>query len=217
MEKLYEKDDLKLFAGVVKEGPKVIQKDGKKSCSILLEDRHGETIRIYFNNNPDDNSKKAQMSDRAEAGIKVNHFLTVYAVQKEGKTTATGLDFKYQGLWRFKHTDESGAEKEICVICGLAIHPKQVKEGIFSVSIPVEVWNKDTKSTDTIWYNVGFVDSKDTKTKMATIAEKVFTEDKTTCAIRCGAETIREGKDKDGNPQKYYNLWGYKIEAVYKE
>ncbi|MDR0287807.1 MAG: hypothetical protein LBI03_08935 [Clostridiales bacterium] len=211
---LYEKDSMKLLVGRVDQDVRFTEKDGERMAIVRLVDRLGDKVDIFFKNDMSTPENPKKLADRIEnAKVEAGKWLSILVLMETGSPTASGLDFKYQGLWTFSQgKDEQGNEKpKLNIIVGYSASPTRVSEDMFRVSMAEKIYDKETKKEDTRWYSIGFFD--DDKDLTAKKAEKLLSlqgEQKSIpCAIRCSS--VRE-KEKDG--KVFYNLTGYRIERM---
>ena len=179
-----------------------ITKDGVEKTVVTLEDWNKEQLSIWFNNKPGEAANK-QMSDRVvKAKVKENTFLACLVLKNEDQKDATGLGFQYKGIITVTDYTSDGNESEINVIIGPGCRPREIKEGIYSISMPV-----GNKEGDTDWYSVSFFDSD--KNNLATNAKKLFNGERRYCAVRCG-----KVKENEVNGNVYKNLTGYYLQVA---
>ena len=203
---LYQKDNLRLLVGKVAQEPRFTDRDGSRVATVRIEDRNGDKVDIYFKNDP---SAGKYLADRVEkAKISADKWLSVLVAMKDDNSaTATGIEFKYAGVWTFKG-DEN---KETNIMVGYSIRPERSREDIFKVSMAADIYNGG--KTETRWYGISFFD--DEKTLFSKIAEKALSIEgrkSVPCAIRCSKLKTSE---KDG--RTYFNLVGYRVEPMYSQ
>lgn len=201
----YVKDNLKLFVGVVAGEPKRWERDGRVAMVVTLKDYQGEFINIYFNNGEPGSPRNEMRADRiVNARVSDGAFLTVLAkcTDPEEKT-ATGLDFKYRGMWTF----EKDGVRPTTVLMGVACRPRSPKDNMFVITIPVESMVNGTKSTT--WYDVTFFDSEynGKKRENAKTARRILQgSEKATVVVIGGAVNEREY-----NGDIYHGMIAYRI------
>lgn len=108
-----------------------------------------KTLDIAFWNN-----EERALADRViKAGVGVGSFITALVVIKEdGK--ASGLNFKYAGLWHF---DEDGEDGEMNIFVGPVASMDEDEENRFvRVSVPVKVSKEETE-----WHKITFWNSEE--------------------------------------------------------
>ena len=209
---LYKKDKLQLLVGRV-ESVRFTEKDGEQLAIVRLVDRTDDKVDIYFRNDMSAPENPKKMADRIEkAKVDTGKWLSVLVLMDEGSSNASGLDFKYKGLWTFDQgKDEAGNDKpKLNVAVGYSARPTRVSNDLFRVSMAEEIYNRDTKKEETRWYSIAFFD--DDKSLMAKTAEKLLSvqgRKSVPCAIRCSS--VRE-TEKDGTT--FYNLTGYRVERM---
>ena len=210
---MYRKDNLRVLVGRVDQ-VKFAEKDGERLAIVRLSDRKGDKVDIFFKNDMSTPENPRKMADRIEkAKVDAGKWLSILVLMEDGSPTASGLDFKYQGLWSFDEgKDDQGADKpRATVAVGYSTSPSRVSEDFFRVSMAEKIYDKETKTEDTRWYSIGFFD--DDKDLTAKKAEKLLSlqgdQKSIPCAIRCSA--VRE-KEKDG--KIFFNLTGYQIERM---
>ena len=202
---MYSKDNLRLIVGRVCQDVRFDDKDGSKIAVVRLEDRNGDKVDVYFKNDPSATNK--MLADRIEkAKVAEGKWLSMLVLMKDtDAATATGLDFKYSGIWHFKNTEG----KETNIMVGYSTRPERLKDDLFRVSMAEDIYNDG--ATETRWFSVSFFD--DERTLHSKIAERQLAVEgrkSVPCAIRCSAI-----KEKESNGNTYYNLTGYKVEAMY--
>ena len=211
---LYKDGNKKLLIGRVDQDVKFIDKDGVRMAIVQLKDRNGDQVDIFFKNdlsNPENPRKLADRIEKAQVGA--GKWLSVLVLMEDDSPTASGLGFKYKGIWTFDQgQDENGEDKpKVNIAVGYATSPTKVKDGIFRVSMAERTYDKETKTEGTRWYSIAFFD--DDRDLTAKRAEKLLsvtdTQKSVLCAIRCSS--VRE-VEKDGNV--YNNLTGYRIECM---
>lgn len=203
---LYQKDHLRLLVGKVVQEPRYTDYDGSRVAIVRFEDRNGDKVDIYFKNDP---SAGKLLADRVEkAKIAANKWLSVLVAMKEDNSvTATGIEFKYAGLWTFKGEED----KEINIMVGYSIRPERFRSDLFKVSMAADIYEGGNKETR--WYSISFFD--DEKILFSKIAEKKLSiegKKSVPCAIRCSKlhTTVKKGRT-------YFNLVGYRVEPMYME
>ena len=211
---LYKKDNLRLLIGRVDQDVKFTEKNGERLAIVRLADRKGDKVDIFFKNDMSAPENPRKMADRIEkAKVEPGKWLSILVLMEDGSPTASGLDFRYQGIWTFDQgQDENGEDKpKVNIAVGYATSPTKVKDGIFRVSMAERTYDKETETEGTRWYSIAFFD--DDRDLTAKRAEKLLsvtdTQKSVLCAIRCSS--IRE-VEKDGNV--YNNLTGYRIECM---
>lgn len=203
---LYQKDNLRLLVGKVALEPNFSDRDGTRVAQVRLEDRNGDKVDIYFKNDP---SAGKMLADRVErAKIAAGKWLSVLVSMKEDNSaTATGIEFKYAGLWNFKGEED----KETNIIVGHSIRPERAKPELFKVSMAADIYEGGANQTR--WYGISFFD--DEKTLFSKVAERVLSVEgrkSVPCAIRCS-----KLKTSESNGKTYYNLVGYRVEPMYSQ
>lgn len=203
---MYQKESLHLLVGRVAQEVRFDDRDGTRVAVVRLEDRNGDKVDIFFKNDPSASNK--MLADRIEkAKVAEGRWLSVLVLMKESNSpNATGLDFKYAGIWKF---EKDGKETNIMV--GHSFRPERPKANLFKVSMAAEHY-KDGQS-ETRWYGISFFD--DEKALYSKIAEQALNiegKKSVPCAIRCSAV-----KENESNGKTYFNLVGYKIEPMYSQ
>lgn len=117
----------------------------------------------------------------------------------EDEKMGTGLAFKYKGMFTFKKEGKGYTN----VILGTAIKPNSPRDNIFSVTIPVDVYENNEKKT--IWYGVTFFDNE--KKDNAKAAKKIIKNNNTTPVIVVSGPV----KAREYQGKTYYSVVGYKI------
>lgn len=196
-------DNVKVAVGTVVEAPRFFEKDGVKRAEVKIKDWRNEILSIFFNNKAGGAPAK-QLADRIEkVHLKEGSYIACLCLKAPDQKSATGIGFQFSGIFTdLVEYKEDGTESIVTVIVGLGCNPKKVKDGMYSISIPVK--NKDG-ATD--WYSISFYDNE--KAKNAETAEKLFKGEKRTCAVRCGAI-----KTKEVDGRVFNNLTGYRIEVA---
>ena len=204
MYSVYVKDNLKLFVGVVEGEPERIEHNGVTKMVVTLRDYQGERVKVYFANEGREAGRAKMLADRVvNAKIHDGVFLTVLASCKDPEEkTATGLDFKYRGVWNFKN-----GEKVTTVLMGIATRPRNPKPGMFCVTVPAEEY-KDG-AVQTIWIDVTFFDSDngEKKRNSASSAQKCMFGEEKPMVVITGSD-IRENVY---NEHIYHNMIGYRM------
>lgn len=203
---LYQKDNLRLLVGKVALEPNFSDRDGNRVAKVRLEDRNGDKVDIYFKNDP---SAGKMLADRVErAKIAAGKWISVLVSMKEDNSaSATGIEFKYAGLWNFKGDED----KETNIIVGHSIRPERAKPELFKVSMAADIYEGGANQTR--WYGISFFD--DEKTLFSKVAERVLAVEgrkSVPCAIRCS-----KLKTSESNGKTYYNLVGYRVEPMYSQ
>lgn len=203
---LYQKDNLRLLVGKVSLEPTYSDRDGNRVAKVRLEDRNGDKVDIYFKNDP---SANKLLADRVEkAKVTAGKWLSVLVSMKEDNSpSATGIEFKYGGLWTFKGEED----KETNIIVGHSIRPERANTELFKVSMAADVYSGG--ANETRWYGISFFD--DDKTLFSKVAEKALSIEgrkSVPCAIRCS-----KLKTTESNGKTYYNLVGYRVEPMYSQ
>lgn len=203
MFKMYQKDNLKLFVGVVEGDPIRIERDDGLIVMITLKDYQNERIKIYFRNNR--TTRQEMRADRIiNAKVCDGTFLTVLATCSDPKEeSATGLDFKFRGCWKFK----TEGDKYTSVIMGVACRPRAPADGMFCITIPLDEYENGKIVTK--WIDVSFYDTdgKGEARKCAAFASRVLHgTDRPWVAVCGGSIKTSEYKDK-----LVYSMIGYRI------
>lgn len=202
MRAIYQQDNLFLYAGVVTKDVRIVTKNDVTFAVVALKDRNEDTIDIFFKNSED-----KRLADRIKkAKVQTGSYISVLTVGEKDAKTATGLDFKYSGIWKFKGQD---GKKNSTVIHGMACSGREVDKNTFSVSVPIKYVENGEESTR--WYEITFYNSDDGEYRNADIAKKLLSE-KTTCCIRGGEVKEKTVKGKDGKMKTYYNIIGFGID-----
>lgn len=203
---LYQKDNLRLLVGKVAMNPTFSERDGARVAKVRLEDKNGDKVDIYFKNDP---SAGKMLADRVEkAKLAADKWISVLVSMKEDNSpNATGIEFKYAGLWTFKGDED----KETNIIVGHSIRPERANTELFKVSMAADFYKSG--ATETRWYGISFFD--DEKTLFSKIAERALNIEgrkSVPCAIRCS-----KLKTTESNGKTYYNLVGYRVEPMYAQ
>lgn len=203
----YVKDTLKLYVGIVDIPPvKETSENGQAVTKIVLRDFRGDKVTIAFRNGKHGAPRYEMLADRiVNAGVKEGALLSVLAYcGDEQRNVATGLNFKYQGLWTFKGDENT---RPVTVLIGRACRPRKGistkgNHPYFSIGVPVTEWRNGANTTR--WINVVFLDKNK---KNATNAEKVLDGNEKPIVIITGGQIISseyEGETSD-------SLVGYRI------
>jgi hypothetical protein len=207
----YVKDTLKLYIGIV-DGDPVKENSGDAVKTVLvLRDFRGDKVKIAFKNGKHGAPRYEMLADRIiNAGVKAGALLSVLAYCKdESKDVATGLNFKYQGLWTFKGDEKT---KPVTVLIGRACNPRKGVSSTsgnpyFSIGVPVTEWRNGENVTR--WINCVFMDKtvNGKKQNNAANAEKVLAgAERPIVIITGGTITSREYEG-----EKSESLVGYRI------
>ena len=197
MKAIYSDGKLFLYAGVVDKDVRYFSKEGANCACVTLRDRNEDIIDIYFKDK--DNKKMAEHIKKAN--VAKGAYISVFTVGKKDAKTATGLDFKYSGIWTFKGKE---GKKDTTVIHGTVCNLKEPGDGIFAVSVPVNTYSNG--NTETVWYQITFYNSDNGKYHNADTAKKLL-KDKTKCCIRGG-----EIRDKVVGNKTYHDITGFGID-----
>lgn len=207
----------KLIMGTVAENVSEMVKDGIKKAIVKLADKNGEITTIFFSNRPEG----TQMADRVlNAHIKTGSTITVLAYIDEGKNTGTGLDFKFpRSVWTFN--DGKG---EINILFGTICGQREISPTAVHVSMPVRIYDRETRTTEERWASIAFFDSdpesdpERKRTFAAWAKNRVFELDTVTGKYKtffgaciCGALNVKENPETG---QTYYNYSGWRIELA---
>lgn len=207
----YVKDTLKLYVGIVDSEPVKENAGDTARTTIILRDFRGDKVKISFKNGKHGAPRYEMLADRIiNAGVKEGTLLSVLAYCKdESKEVATGLNFKYQGLWTFKGDEKT---RPVSVLIGRACNPR---EGIsakgqtpyFSIGVPVTEWKNGANVTR--WINVVFMDKTQNgkEQKNATNAKKVLDNSEKPIVIVTGGAIISSEYEGVENE----SLVGYRI------
>jgi len=211
---IYKKDDKRVLVGMV-EQVRYAEKNGERLAIVRLTDRNDDKIDIFFKNDLSAPENPKKLADRVEkAKVEAGKWLAVLVFMKsDDAATATGVDFKYTGVWSFDQgQDAEGNDRpRATVIAGYSTSPTRVNEGLFRVSMAEKTYDSATQTEGTKWYSIAFFD--DDRELLAKKTEKLLTapgRKSVPCAIRCSA--VRE--TTKGN-RTYYNLTGYHVETMY--
>lgn len=201
MYKLFAKKDLKLFVGTVVGTPRVLEREGTKTVSLVLKDYIGDQIEIFFDNASSNAPKSQMLADRIiDAKVSEGAFLSVLAESDEAEITATGKDFKYRGMWEFK-------EEHISVLMGVALNPRKPKDGMFCITMPIDQRVKGNNTT--MWCDVTFFDtsSGEHAWKNATNASRLLCNEEKPIVVVVGSQI----NERIFNGKTYYSIKGYRI------
>lgn len=217
MVNLYKKDNLQVLVGRVDQDVRYTEKDGARLAIVRLADRKGDKVDIFFKNDMSTPENPKKLADRVEkAKVEAGKWLSVLVLMEDGSSTASGLDFKYQGIWSFDQgKDEQGNDKPRANIAvGYAASPTRVNEGLFRISMAERTYDKETKTEGTRWYSIAFFD--DDRDLTAKKAEKLLSvpgRKSVPCAIRCSGvrETV---KQTEKGEKTFFDLTGYRIESM---
>lgn len=207
----YVKDTLKLYIGIVEGNPVKENTDDAVRTTIILRDFRGDKVKISFKNGKHGAPRYEMLADRIiNAGVKDGALLSVLAYcRDESKDIATGLNFKYQGLWTFKGDEKT---RPVSVLIGRACNPREGisakgKNPYFSFGIPVTEWKNGANVTR--WINVVFMDKTQNgkEQKNATNAKKVLADSEKPIVIVTGGAIISSEYEGVENE----SLVGYRI------
>ena len=163
MNKLFimNRDNMTLVAGTVKSVREGSGASAGRVVNVKIEGtvwnkeksvEEVKTLDIAFWNSDDDGKKK--LADRVlKAGIKAGNFITALVVLKEDDK-ATGINFKYSGLWKFPaHDDQKEVNVFVGPVCSLDEH--ECASGKFvKISMPVKDRDGNTEwHKITLWNN----------------------------------------------------------------
>ena len=210
---MYKKDNLRVLVGRVDQDVRFTEKNGERMAIVRLTDRTGDKVDIFFKNDMSAPENPKKLADRVEkAKVEAGKWLSVLVIMEENSPTASGLDFKYQGIWTFNQgQDEHGNDKpQVNIAVGYSTSPTRVSEDIFRVSMAERTYDRETAQEGTKWYSIAFFnDDKDLNAKKAENLLSLQGHKSVPCAIRCSSvrETEKGGKT-------YYNLTGYRIERM---
>ena len=208
---MYKKDNLQVLVGRVDQ-VRFEEKDDTRQAVVRLVDRKGDKVDVYFKNDLSSPENPKKLADRIEkAKVEAGKWLTMLVLMEDKSTYATGLDFKYQGIWTFDQDKDDNGKPKVNIAVGYATSPTRVNENLFRVSMAERTYDKETKEEGTRWYSIAFFDDdRDLTAKKAENLLGVKDRKSTLCAIRCSA--VREVESDNGNT--YYNLTGYRIESM---
>jgi len=211
---LYKKDEKRVLVGMV-EQVRYTEKNGERLAIVRLADRNGDKVDIFFKNDLSAPENPKKLADRIEkAKVEAGKWLAFLVFMKnDDDATATGVDFKYAGVWSFDQgQDAEGKDRpRATVIVGYSARPTRVKDGVFRVSMAEETYDSATQTKGTKWYSIVFFD--DDRELLAKKTEKLLTvsgRKSVPCAIRCSA--VREVVKED---RTFYDLTGYHVETMY--
>lgn len=169
--------------------------------SVFNPDKKAEeekTIDVAFWNSEENDR---MLADRViKAGVGVGSFITALVMMKEDNK-ATGLNFKYGGIWKFPAAD---GRKELNVIVGTVSALDEDAEGRFvKASVPVSLG----KDKETEWHKITFWNSeKAAMADRAKICLKPRADGrKVRAVIVCGECELYNGKP---------NYTGFRFEIV---
>jgi len=218
MKELYRKDNLRLLVGCVAQDVRFTEKNGERMAVVRLADSDGDKVDVFFKNDMSVPERPKKMADRIEnAKVGKDKWLSVLVKMEDGAPTASGLNFKYDGIWTFDQgKNENGEDRpKANVIVGYSTRPERVSESLFRVSMAERTYDRDTKTKGTRWYSIAFFD--DEKNLNAKNAEKLLSlpegQNSILCAIRCSSVRENVVETKEGE-KTFYNLTGYQIERM---
>lgn len=200
MYKVFQKDSTKLYVGVVAKEPKRYEKDGVLTMIVTLRDFSGNEIDIFFKNNPGSNRMMMRADRIINAKVTEGVYLSVLAkCDDPEEKRATGIDFKYRGIWSLMGV----GERPTTVLMGVGCKPRKPKTGMFSITIPVDEFKDGNKTTK--WVEVTFFDSE--RGQNAAQAEKVFAGKDKAFVVAVGGSI----QERDFNGNTYHNMVGYRL------
>lgn len=194
MRPVFQIGNLFLYAGIVTSDVRFGNRANENYAVLTLRDRTDEILPVLFR----DNVAK-QIVDRIRmANILKGSYISILAKKAQNTNDVIGLDFKFSGLWVFR--DPNGG-KDTTVLHGTACSPREPKDGIFSVTVPI-------KGIDgfPIWYEVTFYNSYN-GSLTADIAKQLL-KPKTACCIRGGE--VR--KKVASNGKTYNKITGFGVD-----
>lgn len=199
MYKIYSKDALKVFAGVVVGEPKKTEKNGDVIMVVTMKDYAGEMINVYFRNGEGKNDK---LADRiVNAKVSDGSYIVVRAVCNDPEEkTATGVDFKYEGVMKIV---DSNGEPSATIVVGKAYRPREKENGDFVITVRTF----DKRSNTTTWVDVTFRDGD--KSKAATMAKKVMKNQEKPTVILAGGKATEANSTKENNVN--LRMFGWRI------
>jgi hypothetical protein len=174
-------------------------------------------VDIFFKNDTSSPEMPRKLADRVEkAKVDTGKWLSMLVIMEDEAPTASGLDFKYQGIWSFANgQDENGNDKpKTTIAVGYATSPTRVNAELFRVSMAERTYDRETKEEGTKWYSIAFFDDdRDLTAKKAERLLSVPGQKSVLCAIRCSGVRETEKETKTGK-QTFYDLTGYRIECM---
>ena len=202
-----KRGEMTLVAGIVKSCREGSGASAGRVVNVKIEgtvynhDKKVEENKIldiaFWNSEENDR----MLADRViKAGVGVGSFITALVMMKEDNK-ATGLNFKYSGIWKFPATED---KKELNVLVGTVTSLDEDPEGRFvKVSIPVSAG----KDKETEWHKITFWNSE--KAAMADRAKLCLKPRadgrKVRAVIVCGECELYNGKP---------NYTGFRFELV---
>jgi len=211
---LYQKNNMRLLVGRVGKDVTFTEKDGERLAIVRLVDRIGDKVDIFFKNDTSHPEHLKKHADRVEkAKVEAGKWLAVLVLMDEkNSSSATGLDFKYQGIWTFDQgTDDLGVNKPpVTIAVGYAASPKRISQDLFRVSMAERTYDRDTGEVGERWYSISFFDDdRNLNAKKAETLLSVPGRKSVPCAIRCSPVRVNVKDEKT-----FYNLTGYQIETM---
>lgn len=190
---LYEdkKTNKKLIVGTIEDVRTVNFQQSERMVATVV-DRDNKKVSVVFK---DDLKRQAEA-----ANITKGVWFTVL-VDFMTEDAGNALEFKYKGWWFLDAESSNGKPVKTNVFVGSITSPKKVSDKCFIVSIPLDVYDKETKLLKTEWKLVKFVNSQ------AAFAEKLLGNGTHYGAVVCGDRKFNE---YNGNIEYYY--FGNKVE-----
>ena len=188
---IYENGKKKLVCGTVSSVMPVTV-GGQTKTAVKVVDRQGDEVTVIFSDKLVERVEKAKVRE----GV----FITILC-EMVTENAGNGLEFKFKGWW-YLDSEYNGKPTHANIFVGTITSPKRVSEKCFSVTMPIDSWNKETKTNDTVWQNIRFVN------KNADFAEKLLGSGNHYGAIVCGDRQ----STKAANGNTYYHFFGGKVE-----
>lgn len=183
---------IRLIVGTV-ESVSAVTFKGENRLAVKVVDRNGETACVLFGGGLKNQAEKANIAK----GV----WITVLALYLTPDGYAGKvLDFKYKGWW-FLDSEHNGKKTKTNIFVGPITSPKKVSDKCFMVSMPLDVYDKTTRSVETVWKTIKFVNDQ------APFAEKLLGRGTHYGAIVCGE---RFSSEYNGKTEYYY--FGNKVE-----
>lgn len=196
-----ERGELNYLSGVitfVREGA-----DGKVlNIGMMLDGKDPASVSIACWN-----GEKTKLADRARAAkLAPGSFITVLVGElKDAGKNEKGMQRFNANAFRFWYNGAISIEdgdKTFTLVCGRAVSPRE-GDGLYSVQVPISVWNTEMGGQETDWVGVTFWNSEKV-TDFADKAKERVTRG-TAFAALCGAI-----KEREHNGRQYKSATAYR-------
>lgn len=192
---IYENGKKKIVVGTVESVVPVTFK-GETKTAVKVVDRAGETVTVLFSGTMVDRVEKAKMREGAFVSI---------LCEMVTKDAGNGLEFKYKGWW-YLDSEYNGTPTKVNIFMSTITSPKRISEKCFEVSMPIDKYNKETKSNETQWVHIRFA-------KNADLAEKLLGKGNHYGVITCSSRQVNKSKEGKEYPFYYGNAIELRLDS----